>query len=308
MGVFPLPALDHKEESGLGKPSADFEIDAALVRELLVDQHADLALEPIEEIAAGWDNAMFTLGKGLAARLPRRAAAAALIVHEQIWLPRLAPSLTLPVPVPVWVGVPGRGYPWRWSVAPFLPGRPAARSGLHPEHARPFAEFLSSLHQPAPADAPANPFRGVPLAERAESGAARMAGVARETDLITPTIRRLWADALDAPAASARLWLHGDLHPGNVLVEGNAISGIIDWGDVTAGDVATDLAAIWMLFDEPCARAAAFAAYPALDDPTRTRARGWAILFGVTLFAAGRADQSGFEEIGQRILRRLQSD
>ncbi|WP_413470348.1 hypothetical protein [[Phormidium] sp. LEGE 05292] len=31
-------------------------------------------------------------------------------------------------------------------------------------------------------------------------------------------------------------------------MENGVITGIIDWGDITAGDKATDLAAIWMLF------------------------------------------------------------
>jgi len=32
------------------------------------------------------------------------------------------------------------------------------------------------------------------------------------------------------------LWLHGDLHPGNVLVSDGCLSGVIDFGDLTSGD------------------------------------------------------------------------
>jgi hypothetical protein len=54
-------------------------------------------------------------------------------------------------------------------VVPYLPGVPAAQaSSFDPAGAAVVVgRFLGALHVPAPADAPANPFRGVPLAERA---------------------------------------------------------------------------------------------------------------------------------------------
>ncbi|MGO8927772.1 MAG: phosphotransferase [Limisphaerales bacterium] len=65
---------------------------------------------------------MFRLGDDLAVRLPRRAAAAKLIAHEQRWLPRLSKRLSLPVPTPYRVGKPALGYPCQWSVVPWLKG------------------------------------------------------------------------------------------------------------------------------------------------------------------------------------------
>ncbi|BAZ33551.1 hypothetical protein NIES4074_60650 (plasmid) [Cylindrospermum sp. NIES-4074] len=47
----------------------------------------------------------------------------------------------------------------------------------------------------------------------------------------------------------------------NILVENGAIAGIIDWGEITSGDIATDLASIWMLFGDPKARSQALAEY-----------------------------------------------
>ena len=74
----------------VGTPAAEYLIDAALVSDLLRDQHPDLAPLPLRMIDAAWDNAMYRLGDHLAVRLPRRAAAARLIAHEQKGLPRLA--------------------------------------------------------------------------------------------------------------------------------------------------------------------------------------------------------------------------
>ena len=70
------------------KPAAEVTIDTSVVRALLEEQHADLAHLSLIEVGEGWDNKLFRLGQDLAVRIPRRAASAALIEHEQRWLPR----------------------------------------------------------------------------------------------------------------------------------------------------------------------------------------------------------------------------
>jgi aminoglycoside phosphotransferase (APT) family kinase protein len=141
------------------KPPAEVTIDPSLVRALLQEQHTDLAQLALIDIGEGWDNKLFRLGDALAVRLPRRAASAALIEHEQRWLPRLSPRLPLPVPVPLRVGRPGSGFPWSWSVVPWLAGESALVAP--PQDPAPIAatlaQFLRALHQPAPDDAPHNP-------------------------------------------------------------------------------------------------------------------------------------------------------
>lgn len=292
----------------IGTPAAEFAIDSAFVAGLLADQHPDLAHLPLQAVDAGWDNALFRLGDDLAVRLPRRAAAATLIAHEQTWLPRLAEQLALPVPAPYRIGTPALGYPWRWSVLPWLPGMAADQCEPPAPQALPFAAFLRSLHVPAPADAPANPLRGVALVQRAATVEARLDRLASKTSLITPQIRQIWHVALHAPLDVPPTWLHGDLHPRNVLVEQGVISGIIDWGDITSGDCATDLAAIWMLFAEPHARQDALAAYANLSRATLQRAKGWAVLFGVMLLDTGLIDNPRLATIGERTLRRVKEE
>ncbi len=71
-----------------------------------------------------------------------------------------------------------------------------------------------------------------------------------KTNLISPQIRKIWNLAVKAPFDVEAKWLHGDLHPGNILIENGKITGIIDWGDITSGNIATDLASIWMLFSD----------------------------------------------------------
>jgi len=288
-----------------GTPPAEVQIDVGLVAGLLSDQHPDLSRLPLAAVEAGWDNAIFRLGPDLAVRVPRRAVAAPLIVHEQTWLPVLAPRLPLPVPVPLRRGLPGRGYPWRWSVVPWLEGAAADQHPPDPAQAAVFGAFLRALHAPAPADAPANPVRGGPLAERAPYAEARMERLATRTGLITPRLRELWRAALAAPLDTPTVWLHGDLHPRNLLVADGAIAAVIDWGDLCAGDPATDLAAFWMLFDSPASRAAAFAAYGPCSEATTRRSWGWAIHLGAAHLDAGLIDNPRHALLGEQTLRRV---
>ena len=106
-------------------PRAEVEVDEALVRGLLRAGAPHLAGLPLARQADGWDNAVWRLGDDLAVRVTRRAAAAALQAHEQRWLPGLAARLPLPVPAPVVAGGPTAGFPWPWSIVPWLAGRTA---------------------------------------------------------------------------------------------------------------------------------------------------------------------------------------
>src|SRR5580700_2109381 len=113
-------------------PAAEVEVSADLVRRLLAGQHPDLARLPVEFLANGWDNELYRVGDERVARLPRRALGAQIIKNEQRWLPVLAARLPLPIPYPERTGVPGHGYPYSWSVVPYLPGVPAAGAASLP--------------------------------------------------------------------------------------------------------------------------------------------------------------------------------
>jgi aminoglycoside phosphotransferase (APT) family kinase protein len=307
-------------------PAAEVEVSADLVRRLLADQHPDLARLPVEFLANGWDNELYRVGDGFLARLPRRALGAEIIKNEQRWLPWLAPRLPLPIPYPERTGVPAHGYPYSWSVVPYLPGVPAVQAGSF-DPARAAAAlggFLGALHVPAPADAPANPFRGVPLAERAGSFAANLALLTGQDgqDLLDrdavlldrDAVLRGWDAVLATPGYDGPpLWLHGDLHPANILVNDGQVSGVIDFGDITAGDPASDLSVAWMLLPPGC-HAGFWSAYQAAGgswvragDALRTRARGWALHFAI-MFLAHSEDNPVLLEVGRRTLRAVLED
>jgi aminoglycoside phosphotransferase (APT) family kinase protein len=284
-------------------PAAEVAVSVELVRRLLDEQHPDLADLPVEVLANGWDNLVCRLGEEFLVRLPRRAMAAELVAHEQRWLPELAGRLPLPVPAPVRVGQPTAQYPWSWSVVPFLPGRTAARS--EPDDpwsaAAALGGFLNALHTPAPSEAPVNPARGIPLAGRAEGV---LEGLAHVDPAHRATARRVWDAAAATPAWDGPpVWLHGDLHPANILVDRGRISAVIDFGDVTSGDPATDLSVAWMLFTAE-QRAALRRAYGHADDATWERARGWALALSL-VFLTHSADNPLMRRIGERAFRAL---
>ncbi|CAI9391722.1 aminoglycoside phosphotransferase family protein [Microbacterium sp. T2.11-28] len=259
------------------QPPAEVSLTAADVDRLLASQHPALRGE-LRAVASGWDNEVFRLGDDLAVRLPRREAAAHLVENEQRWLPILAPALPVRVPVPVAVGVPDDDYPWRWSIVPWFDGVRVADLPLAERDALAgeVAAALRALHVVAPPDAPRNPVRGVPLRERDGVVRGRLAG--------SRGLAALWDAGLAAPEWSRPdVWVHGDVHPGNLIARGGRLEAVIDFGDMCAGDPACDLAVAWTAFG-PAGRVRLRADLgDGYDDAMWARAGAWAVAFATLL-------------------------
>ena len=283
------------------------EITEELVRGLLREQHPELAELELREVIGGWGNQMWRLGDELAVRMPRTEGAPELLLKEHRWLPELAPRLPLPVPTPVRLGVPSERFPRTWLVTEWVAGEPADRTPISAEAAaETLASFLRALHVEAPADAPLSPDRGRPMRTLALGFDEVLDQVAAGDD-----VREVWADAVAAPEWDGPpVWLHGDLHPANVVVADGTLAGVIDFGEVCAGDPAGDLAAAWVLLPEGAAKAF-FDAYP-VDEATIRRARGWAAGRSLFLIAMGINGDRGLPggkptwgPAGHRALERL---
>ena len=158
---------------------------------------------------------------------------------------------------------------------------------------------------PAPADAPRNPVRGVPLAERVAVTLERIDTIA---DLIDArAVRSYWDDLVaTTPWVGPPVWVHGDLHPLNILVDDGHVSAVIDFGDLNAGDPATDLSMAWMLLP-PDLRPVFRAAAGDVDDDTWHRAKGWALALSLA-YIANSSDHPAIAKIGARTLAAVLAD
>ena len=260
----------------------DNEITADLIAELLREQHPDFAGLPLTFGARGWDNQLWRLGDDLAVRLPWATQDAdELILKEHALLPAIAPRLPLQIPVPQRLGQPSERFPRPWIVTTWVAGAPADRAPATRgyEAADTLAAFLTALHLPAPDDAPTGRHnRGGRLAD-SDKGFAQFLKETTDHGLISDpdAVREVWDDALAAPSwTGPSLWLHGDLHPANLLTRDGNFCGVVDFGDMCAGDPALDLAASWILLPDGAIDRFHQSYSSAADAATLRRARGWA--------------------------------
>lgn len=269
------------------------EITADLVRELLREQHPDLAGLAIREVAGGWGNQMCRLGDELAVRMQRMAPTPELQFNERRWLPVLAPRLPLPVPTPVRIGEPSARFPKHWTVMTWVPGEPLDCASIsRGEHAADtLAGFLRALHVEAPAEAPASSDRGGHPKECTD-GFERFLRAVDPGDIVAD-VRTVWDDAVAAPDwEGPPVWLHGDLHPANVVVSDGTLSGVIDFDAMFAGDPAWDLAAAWVLLPSG-AVSRFFDVYADANEATIRRARGLAAMKCLFLMLMGQNGDRG---------------
>lgn len=270
-------------------------IDAGLVRRLVaaqLPQWADLPVTPVE--VDGWDNRTYRLGTRMSVRLPTGQAYAPAVDKEHRWLPVLARSLPVPVPVPLAKGRPGEGYPFGWSVRPWLEGEPVNRdrvgdrSGL----ASSVAEFILALQGVDATEGPpagAHSFyRGAAPAHYDEETRRALAVLVGRIDTVRAAA--VWDAALAAPWDRPAVWFHGDVASGNLLVRDGRLAAVIDFGTCGVGDPACDLVIAWTLFSGGDREA--FRDAVGQDAGTWARARGWA-LWKALIGLAADGDQGG---------------
>src|SRR5262245_24653769 len=206
------------EENVLSQPLSEIQVDAATIQRLLEAECPELAGHPIRLVDEGWDNFTFLIGQQHAARLPRRAVAVPYLVNEQRWLPILAPKLSIEVPTPIHIGKPGKVFHWPWSVVKWIEGNTAETHLFTDSDTALLAKNLVALHQEACTDAPVNLQRGVPLETKNEIAQDRLDRLGRLPGVDAPRLAAIWREACTAPRAAQRVWLHGDLHPRNVVI------------------------------------------------------------------------------------------
>jgi len=138
-----------------------------------------------------------------------------------------------------------------WSVQTWVPGDVATPD--EPAHSVTFAHDLAQfIHD----------VRGIPTRGRTFRGSGR-GGHLPDHDAWVATclersrslldvepLRRLWARLRTLPSSpGGDVMTHGDLTPGNILIAGERLAGVIDVGGLGPADPALDLVAAWHLLD-----------------------------------------------------------
>ena len=274
-------------------PAFDVEFVRCLVSAQF-PQWAPLAVRAVQP--GGWDNASFRLGERMVVRLPRSAAYAAQVEKEHRWLPALRPFLPLQIPVPVALGEPAHGYPWKWSIYEWIEGETAAAERIADlnEFAIALANFIAALQQIDPTHGPApgahNFYRGGSLAKYDAEMRDAIAILRGKIDEERAT--RIWERALGMVWEKSPVWVHGDVSPGNLLVQAGRLAGVIDFGMLGVGDPACDLSIAWTLFGGESRET--FRAMIPLDPDTWLRGSAWA-LWKAMIVAAGLSETNAVE-------------
>jgi aminoglycoside phosphotransferase (APT) family kinase protein len=281
------------------------------VRRLVNEQFREWAALPIKRVeSSGTVNAIFRIGDRLTARFPLQPATPDSVRQ---WLKAEADAARellgrtrFPTPEPVALGEPGPGYPLSWSVQTWLPGAPATEKDADSVSlAHDLAEFIHDV-------------RGIDTHGRAFNGNNR-GGDLRAHDpwmevcfghseqlLDVAKLRRLWQEMRELPRLAADEMTHGDLTPGNVLVQEGRLTGVIDVGGFGPADPALDLVAAWHLLDARPRRA--FRDRLAPDDLEWERGRAWAFEQAMGLVWYYLETNPAMAALGRRTLQRLTAD
>jgi aminoglycoside phosphotransferase (APT) family kinase protein len=260
-------------------------VDEGLARALIGERVPHLRAAPMRLLGEGWDSTVWLAGDEWLFRFPRREVVVPGFLREVEVLPRLAPSLPLPVPVAEVRGEPDARFRWPWAGFRLLPGRELADAGAddvaRAAHGRELGRFLRALHGVDPATAtvggellPVDPVRRADMpfrVGRTEEQLGRLAalGLWRPPSALAGLLDR----ARRLPAPDELVVCHGDLHLRHLLVsDAGDLAGVIDWIDVCRADAAIDLMLYWGYLT-PAARAAFHEEYGPVDADRLLRAR-----------------------------------
>jgi aminoglycoside phosphotransferase (APT) family kinase protein len=290
-------------------------VDEGLARTLIGDRLPQLRDAPLRLLGEGWDSTVWLAGDNWLFRFPRREAVVPGFQREVEVLPRLAPSLPLPVPVAEVRGEPDERFRWPWAGFRLLPGRELGEIGAddaaRAAHGHELGRFLRALHDVDPATAtaggellPVDPVRRADMpfrVGRTQEQLERLAtlGLWRPP----PSLPGLLDEARGLPEPDELVVCHGDLHLRHLLVsEAGDLAGVIDWIDVCRADAAIDLMLYWG-FLTPAGRDAFLEEYGPVGDVRLLRARVLTISIWGAL--AEYAHDVGMERLGREAVAGL---
>lgn len=289
----------------------ELKIDEKMVCMLLKSQCPEWASLPLEAItSSGTDNALFRLGSEYVIRLPRiewePCSVNKSIDKEYEWIPKISRCLKTPISEPLFKGNPSQFYPWSWTIIRWNEGHnPDFEQGNEYQLlAKDLACFLNELHRIKLANGPFSR-RGVPLKELDKETTKAIGELEGEVDI--QSVTQLW-NQLSSVLSFRQdpVWVHGDFLPGNILVQNNRLSAVIDFSDVGIGDPACDLVIAWSLL-EPHSRGVFRDNLENTDDDTWERGRGWALSIASIMLPYYKNSNPALATLSRRMIKQVQS-
>ncbi|MBB5079378.1 phosphotransferase [Nonomuraea endophytica] len=282
------------------------------VRALVAGQFPAWKDLPVRRVESqGTVNAIFRIGGDLAARFPIEArepdAARRWLEAEAAAARELLDATRFRTPEPIALGEPGEGYPLPWSVQTWLPG--AVASDEDPGESAAFAHDLAEL---------ITGLRAVETRGRRFTGGGRGGDLTTHDDWVerclresehlldVPRLRATWNALRTLPRESADVMNHGDLIPGNVLVSGGRLAGVLDVGGFGPADPALDLVSAWHLL-EPGPRAI-LRERVGSGDLEWARGKAWAFVQAMGVVWYYVASNPVMSHMGRRTLDRILAD
>lgn len=251
---------------------------------LLKAQFPQWASLPLTRInSAGTDHILFKLGPDKVLRFPGTEEAARNVSRHNSWMPRFA-GLPLATPEILATGQPGHGFPFSWGILRWIEGEDASKAPIADwaTAADRLGRFVGALRKIDTTDGVPSgkdsAYRGCPLHmldHRIRADIPALSPLYNEGAMIS-----IWESALSAtPWQDEPVWVHGDIHAANLVVQDGELVGVIDFGLMSVGDPACDLAPAWSFI--PAAFRQSFFEAASADEAAISRGRGWALYFGV---------------------------
>lgn len=275
-------------------PEPDFRFNSDQVRTLIDQQCPALRERDPECVGVGYDVEVWQISNDLVVRLPRRFSAFTFVEREIRHLPSIPQNLPLAIPRIEAVGVASELLPGPWFVTQYLPGISGNEATLAEcvQGAADLGVTLASIHTLSTEHLSNVSARGVAIE-------TRRSFFEHGLDQLPKWAERISQDFFDQAAhsevESARVFLHGDVHRSNLMVDGGRPTALIDFGDLGYGDRAGDLGGgIFTVGYE--AHQEFLLAYGSVSKATVIRALGWSCYFAVRNFAVGDAYSLEFLE------------
>ena len=212
-----------------------------------------------------------------------------MVQREFAALRHLRNRTNFTIPHPYFMGMPTKAFSRPWLMLEWIDGDHTI--GDRTAFAHDLGRCLKTLQALEPLTdmepSGVNFFRGGDLTSWSASFEDALCGLPSG---LAGAAQSAWQEAEVQPFEGAPAWTHGDITPPNLLFREGALHALIDWGLVSVGDPACDLAIAWREFDAGERQIFFDALRP--DAGTIARGKAWAV-WKLALLASGLAGEGG---------------